>query len=41
MAWKHVNIHASITMKLQAALDSKRYGNLIIAHVNSSSDIVA
>jgi len=41
MAWKHVHVHASMAMKLLADLGSKKFGNLIIAHANTSSNIAA
>jgi len=41
MAWKHVHVNASTVMKLLAALGSKKFGNLIIAHANSSSNNAA
>jgi hypothetical protein len=36
----HMNVKF-MAMKLQAALNSKKFGNLIIAHANSSSNIAA
>jgi hypothetical protein len=41
VAWKHVHVHASIAVKLQAAISSKKFGNFIVSHVNSNSNTAA